>query len=281
MSFSPKQDKENETIKTIEWACKCLSDESQAKKRIINLSILKFCIENIDGKYDIHSVCNTLRFLLENVAQNDEIHGQAYALLIQIMAQTSNSPYNSKNMERTTASILFLDLQGFSSLKESEVTYFFEEILKDLASQKIDSCRQYIDDINTWGDGLIIIMKDPYRMARLALEIRDFYQNYDWEEKRMPQLFARIALHHGAIYRGFDHFRKTESIIGTEVTLGARLEPIVIPNEIWCTAEFKVLVKKDKDKTIDFDSLGTKEFAKGFGKFEIYRLRRYHEKQFL
>jgi class 3 adenylate cyclase len=280
MSSPLEQSKESERLETIMWACKCLLDEGQASgKRLTNLSILKSCIEDIRVNYDVSSVCQTLRKLLKDTPENDEIYKKAHTLLISIIKTPDDNQYYSKNMKRITASILFLDLQGFSSLRESEVRCFFEDILKDLADTVISKCQDCIDDINTWGDGLIIITKDPYAMARLALDIRDFYRNYDWDNKRMPKLLARIALHHGAVYRGFDYFRKKEEVvIGTEVTLGARLEPIVEPNQIWCTSQFKSLIKTDNDKNLDFEYLGNKNFAKDFGEFEVYKLRRSYEK---
>ena len=278
MLSSLEQGKEKQRSVTIEWACKLLLDQSQAQKRATTLDTLRFCIENIIRNYDISFVCETLRSLLEQVSKNDEIYGKAHAILIMVMNKSSDGEYHPKIMERTTASILFLDLQGFSSLSESEVKCFFEDILKDLADTIINKYEDSIDDINTWGDGLIIVTKEPYTMARLALDIRDFYRNYNWASKRMPTLSPRIALHHGAVYRGFDHFRKIEGVIGTEVTLGARLEPIVEPNQIWCTATFKALVNTDNDTNLDFEYLGNKKFAKDFGEFETYKLQRSHEK---
>ncbi len=268
---------DNARLDTINWACQCLSNKEQAGKRLSILDILISCIEGIGRDYDVSFVCQTLRKLLEDASENDEIYGKAQSLLLSIMNRTSNNHYISKNMERTTASILFLDVQGFSCLNESEVKCFFEEILKDLVYTIVNKYRDVIDDINTWGDGLIIITKEPYKMARLALDIRDFYRNYDWVDKRMPKLFVRIALHHGVVYTGFDHFREIKGVIGTEVTLGARLEPIVEPNQIWCTNEFKVLIKQSVDDNIHFDPLGNKDFAKDHGEYKTYRLRWGHE----
>ncbi len=51
--------------------------------------------------------------------------------MILIMNKLPDDEYHPKIMERTTASILFLDLQGFSSLSESEVKCFFEDSTAD------------------------------------------------------------------------------------------------------------------------------------------------------
>ncbi len=188
----------------------------------------------------------------------------------------STSLINQK-MEKITASFLFADVKGYSKLTEPEVKCFYQEILPDLKT-KLEASKYYenIKDINTWGDGLMVYTSDPYSLAHLALEIRDFYSNYNWKNKRMPQLVVRISLHHGVIYKGRDPFRERDSIIGTEVTLGARLEPATEPGQVWVTEQFKQLIRKENDPTLQFDDLGKKELAKDHGEIQVYRLRRPH-----
>ena len=115
-------------------------------------------------------------------------------------------------MKQTTASFLFADVKGYSKLTEYQVKWFYQEILPKL-KLKVDEYKEHLTDINTWGDGLMIVSEAPYKLARLSLDIRDFNNNYNWINEGMPELVVRIALHHGAIYRGIDPFRERESII--------------------------------------------------------------------
>jgi class 3 adenylate cyclase len=176
-------------------------------------------------------------------------------------------------VNRQTASFLFSDVKGYSQIKEAEIKYFFEILIPKLVEEVIKPYRQNLRDINTWGDGLIVVADDPYSLAKLALNLRDFYNQYSWDEERMTRLIVRISLHHGAIYTGHDPIRDRDGVIGTEITLGARVEPIVEPGEIWCTRQFRDLIKGDSH--LVFDDLGMKELAKNFGSIETYRLRRH------
>jgi class 3 adenylate cyclase len=176
-------------------------------------------------------------------------------------------------MRPSIASFLFADVKGYSKLEEFQVKCFYQEILPKL-KLKVDEYKEHITDINTWGDGLMIVSEDPYNLAHLALDIRDFYNNYNWKSHGMPELVVRISLHHGVIYKGLDPFRDREGVIGTEVTLGARLEPVTEPGQVWVTEEFRVLIKEARDHSIQFDDLDMRELAKDFDTIHVYKLRR-------
>ena len=176
-------------------------------------------------------------------------------------------------MKQTTASFLFADVKGYSKLTEYQVKCFYQEILPKL-KLKVDEYKEHLTDINTWGDGLMIVSEAPYNLARLSLDIRDFYNNYNWINQGMPELVVRIALHHGDIYRGIDPFRERESIIGTEVTLGARLEPTTVAGQVWVTHQFRMMIRETKDPSIQFEDIGEQELAKNHGKIQVYQLLR-------
>lgn len=177
-------------------------------------------------------------------------------------------------VQRDTKSILFSDVKGYSQLKSAEIKIFFDKFIPDLTKRVIDKYRATFIDINTWGDGLIVVGEDPYKLARAALDLRDYYKQYDWADNLLTPLTVRIALHHGAIYKGHDPIRQRDGVIGTEVTLGARLEPVVDPGEIWCTQNFKGLINPDDDPHLEFDDIGEQKLAKDYGLVKAYRLRR-------
>ena len=177
-------------------------------------------------------------------------------------------------VQRDTKSILFSDVKGYSQLKSAEIKIFFDKFIPDLTKQVIDKYRETFIDINTCGDGLIIVGEDPYKLARAALDLRDYYTQYDWADNLLTPLTVRIALHHGAIYKGNDPIRQRDGVIGTEVTLGARLEPVVTPGEIWCTQTFRLLITKDVDSHLEFDDIEEQKLAKDYGLVKAYRLRR-------
>jgi class 3 adenylate cyclase len=176
------------------------------------------------------------------------------------------------------ATVLFLDVAGYSSMVGAQLITFFSKITPRLAT--IISKVAFID-VNTWGDGIIIVAEDPYALAHIALDLRDFFRNQDWAGYQLPEaLNARISLHTGRIFVGRDpirNIRNTDGVVGTEVNLAARIEPIVRPGEIWVSEQVKVLIKTDKDKKVKFHPLGSTALAKKFGTENLFVLLRADE----
>ncbi|MFM8296576.1 MAG: hypothetical protein ACKN9E_18800, partial [Microcystaceae cyanobacterium] len=77
-------------------------------------------------------------------------------------------------LQRDTKSILFSDVKGYSQLKPAEIEKFFDTFIPDLTREVIEKYRATFIDINTWGDGLIIVGEDAYKLARAALDLRDY-----------------------------------------------------------------------------------------------------------
>jgi class 3 adenylate cyclase len=185
-----------------------------------------------------------------------------------------------RNMERKTVALLFSDVVGYSMLNEPQLKVFLEKILPQIAALREKDIQSFIE-INTWGDGLIIASDNPYPLARFALSLRDFFKNYNWTDDHLPALSSRIALHMGVVFTGDDPIRKTEGIIGTQVNVAARIEPVTTPGEVWVTPAFVNLIDTKTDPTLAFDNIGTRSLAKAFGCQLLYRLRRYHEPESL
>lgn len=180
-------------------------------------------------------------------------------------------------MERLIVALLFSDIAGYSDLSEPQFRVFIEKILPDI-SELLDDAREDFIELNTWGDALVIASKDPYNLARFSLNLRDFYKNRNWLDDHLPiDLSARIALHSGVIFTGADPIRQTNGIVGTQVNLAARIEPVTTPGEVWVTEQFMGLIDPKTDTTIAFDDLGERPLAKKFGSTRLFRLRRSHE----
>ena len=171
------------------------------------------------------------------------------------------------------AGVLFADIAGYSKLKEAQIKTYLSKVVPDLAARVIDPHRQHFLELNTWGDGLILASTDPYKLAEIALELRDFYRKRNWSADSLPKLKVRVSLHAGAVYVGDDLIRRTNGIIGTQVNLAARIEPIITVGEVWVSEQFFHLIPQDQELPFGFDELGEKELAKQFGTAKLYRLR--------
>jgi class 3 adenylate cyclase len=183
-----------------------------------------------------------------------------------------------KMMERQTVALLFSDVAGYSQLKEPQLRIFLEKIFPEIARLLEQQSDSFIEK-NTWGDGIIIASADPYQLANFALALRDFFRNRNWSNDLLPELSSRIALHVGVVFTGQDPIRKTQGIIGTQVNLAARIEPVTTPGQVWVTQAFKNMIYPTTDPTLAFDELGERPLAKAFGNQLLYRLRRRHENE--
>jgi class 3 adenylate cyclase len=177
-------------------------------------------------------------------------------------------------MERGTYGILFADVKGYSKLTLAQLETYLTQILPDLASRVIDHYRKPLHELNTWGDGIVAASRDPIRLAEFALDLRDFFVNQNWARHMLPKLEARIGIHAGLVFFGHDPIRQKDGIIGTNVILAARIEPITSPGDIWVTETFFRLIDDNDELSFVFDDLGEQHLAKEFGIMRLYRLRR-------
>lgn len=173
---------------------------------------------------------------------------------------------------------MFSDVAGYSNLTEPRLKVFLETVLPEVGAL-IDVFRKDLVEVNTWGDAVVCASQDPYVVARLALDLRDFYRNKNWADMHLPDsLTCRIALHAGVVYTGDDPIRKLPGIIGTQVNLAARIEPVTVPGQVWVSEQFHNLIDPRSDSTLAFDDLQERPLAKKFGSARLFRLRRHHER---
>ena len=133
------------------------------------------------------------------------------------------------------AGILFLDVRSFSTLSPHQLQKYVQHVMPEIASV-IEPYRSQLIELNTWGDGLIAVSENPIALARLALALRDYFRASNFEEKSLPNsLRARVSLHAGTVYFGRDPIRNVFGVTGANVTLAARVEPIIVPGEVSAT----------------------------------------------
>ncbi len=173
---------------------------------------------------------------------------------------------------------MFLDVKSFSTLSQTQLEQFLESVLPTLA-RVIDPYRASLLDLNTWGDAIITVSEDPVSIARLALDVRDYFRKTNFEALGLPQaLRSRISLHAGTVRYGRDPIRRCTGIMGANVNLAARIEPIIVPGEVWATTEFAQMLNPHASaERLAFDDIGHKELAKGYGTHPLLKLRRQDE----
>jgi sugar/nucleoside kinase (ribokinase family)/class 3 adenylate cyclase len=179
---------------------------------------------------------------------------------------------------RKLVGIMFLDVKHFSTLSQTQLERFIDDVLPALAAT-IDPYRDHLLELNTWGDAIIAVSEDPVLIARLSLDLRDYFRKTNFEALGLPQtLRSRISLHAGPVKYGQDPIRNRLGIIGANVNLAARIEPIIVPGEVWATADFaQMLAPHVSAERLAFDDIGYRDLAKGYGRHPLRKLRRADE----
>jgi class 3 adenylate cyclase len=176
---------------------------------------------------------------------------------------------------------LFSDIYRYSKMTEGQLLNYVRWALPAFASQVIDKFREDLIELNTWGDGLLAVSYDPYRLAHLALDINDFVASYEWREHQLPEgLRARTSLHSGIVYIGDDPIRRIKGIAGSQALMfTAHVQPVTPPGHIYVTDAFHRLIDNTTDPGLMFDDVGDIPLAKSFDVARMFRLCRSQHKQ--
>lgn len=178
------------------------------------------------------------------------------------------------------AYVVFSDLHGFSKLSEPEIRKLSSDVLQtvyDLVKAYITKAKVF----NTWGDACFGIFENGSDAVSFCIEYRKAFQELNFSEIGIKPIKPRIAAHFGEFLVFYDKYLSRDNAIGWIINTAARIEPITKVGEIFVTKQFKDNIESlpVKIDSICFDELGTLPIAKGFGEFELYKLRLKEEKK--
>lgn len=177
-------------------------------------------------------------------------------------------------MPAEQVSILFADISGFSKLSTGDMTKFVKSIMPNLA-KVIATSKTKPRILNTWGDAIFLVFATASAAAICALELRDRIRSVQWLDLDLAtDLKIRIALHNAVVMIEKDPITKRDNAYGREVNLAARIEPIVLANEVFATHEFKIALDAAKMANMEWEDLGVLSLAKDWGTSRVYRLRK-------
>jgi len=181
----------------------------------------------------------------------------------------------TSNQQTQIACLLFSDLKGYSALKDDR--------LKNAIVQKMETIFVRVSEpgvqlIKTMGDGLMAYSQTPLPLAATALRLRDMFKTTDWKSEGYPEDFLiRIGVH---IDQAIVHYRDdgtVKDVIGTAVDTTARIEPVTLPNAVFCSKLFyDHLISRGSGK-IKGIAQGSQALAKQFGPLELFELVWMHE----
>lgn len=153
----------------------------------------------------------------------------------------------------------------------------FERVVTRIEEAAKEVKNSIIIDRKSLGDGCIFYFNSAALCLKSAFKIVSLFKEGDHglgEEK----LACRISLNYGSCVRKYDCIERREALFSRNIVPLARLEPIVRPNEIWCTNSFYVAATQDMNRPISneykFKNLGELDYAKGWGRGDVYAVYR-------
>jgi len=184
------------------------------------------------------------------------------------------APKPPEGTRRGLYAILFADFAGFSKLGEAELPIFASEVMGGIG-RILDDFGEAVLFRNTWGDAVYAIIDEPATAARIALAMQERLDvlppglGLDGQKAGM-----RTGIHFGPIYRGIDPVVGNELWYGTEATRTARIEPVTLVGQVYCTQPLAAMLALGNARDFDCDYVGKVRLAKDYGELALYRLSR-------
>ena len=171
-------------------------------------------------------------------------------------------------------SLLFADAVGFSHLSDAEVPLFVESCL-GMVARLVAETGDSIPVRETWGDGLFLAFDSVQAAGLFALRLLDTVDETDWRALGFARPLAmRLALHAGPVHMTTDPITGLAKCCGTHVSRAARLEPKTPPGQVYASEAFAALAAMEEAKGFRCDYVKQLDWAKRYGTFPAYVLRR-------
>jgi class 3 adenylate cyclase len=168
---------------------------------------------------------------------------------------------------------LFSDVVGYSKFGEKQIPPFVEHFLQKLSVLTAGADSQPVI-CNTWGDALYAVFDSVNDAAVFALRFRDMVERTRWEDYGLPEdLGLRIGLHAGPAFSLYDPVIEKKIFTGFHTSWAARIEPVTLAGEIFCSEEFAALAALDSSRQFKTQYVGTFDLAKKFARKRLYRIR--------
>ncbi|PXF61748.1 MAG: hypothetical protein C4B59_02520 [Candidatus Methanogaster sp.] len=169
-----------------------------------------------------------------------------------------------------TVTILFADIKDYSKLYLRQKLELREVVETELLAAIVDEVgRDSIKHYNSWGDAYLILFSNVNAGVKAALILRDqFRSRTNWRELGLPPtLNIRCSLHVGdVVIKDFENpifGNKKQDVVGENIDLTARIEPITPPGRVWATKQVIALLPDNTPDGVHVDPIGKLELAKG------------------
>ena len=190
------------------------------------------------------------------------------------MAMTTSPVLQTSEMDQNLRALLFADVVNYTRLTEEQFRPFSDHFLGTVA-QLLESPAHQPLMKNTWGDAIYLVFATVQQAGKVALDLCDLMQTMDWSSKGLPaDLSLRIALHAGPVSSQINPLTGQMNYVGTHVNHAARIEPITPPGKVYASQVFAAIASSEGQTTFCCDYVGQMPWAKHYGTFPTYHVRR-------
>ncbi len=176
-------------------------------------------------------------------------------------------------VERSIKALLFSDIKSFSKMSEKECLIFCENFHLGVQKNVLSQFEDKIILKNTWGDALHLVFDDIETAGTVALKLRDWVANFDWEKAGLKnKLQIRIALHAGVVSKVPDPIIEKFNYVGKNTSKAARIEPITFEGQVFVSEAYAALLSSLQSSILTCEYVGMKELPKQAGITKVYLL---------
>lgn len=183
-------------------------------------------------------------------------------------------PTELTTSHRRAHAMLFGDVKGFSKLSDNQIPAFVEHILGTLG-KALEPFADKLLSVNTWGDGLFVVLDDALSATQCALALQDAMGKIDLAAVGLPaHLALRLGAHYGPVYELQDPVLHRPNYFGAHVSKTARIEPVTPEGEVYVTRQLAAELELYSDRGFTTEYVGIMPAAKKYGDMPMYLLRR-------
>ena len=168
--------------------------------------------------------------------------------------------------------LFFADAVGYSTLNAAETRRYWSELLPETGAAVL---RRHVDAVifrKTWGDAVHGVFTSATAAAHAALEMTAATARLNQEFAAGRRLEFRMALHYGAADIGIDPIEDARSFFGPQLSLAARIVPVVPPGGVLVTEAFAAQLSLESPDDLVCTYVGATQLAKGYGRVRLLAL---------
>ncbi len=175
---------------------------------------------------------------------------------------------------RAMKAMLFVDAQGFGTLRDDQIPAFIETVMGRMA-KAVEGLAAPPSHVETWGDGLFLVFDRPFDAALAALALLEAHKALDMRALGLPKsLGLRIAGHYGPVHLRTHPLTHAPAVIGTHVVVAARIEPDVAPGSAGVSEALAGALATFHGDSVACGYVGRTQGRKGFPATPIFSLTR-------